>query len=172
MQLSTLTKQSPTPSTLNTIPKPLYHETPLKQLKPKSWRWGWVFLKRTRILSGIQFMTHFIEFVVVESQRFVSSTVNVISTQHKCGQRSIRAATNTQPQLKPSREILNAISNPFILTCCYLHCRNPQSFTVCLCLCLCLCLRLCLCLCLCPCPCLSLCVSLSDTHTSTHTRFP
>jgi len=25
-------------------------------------RWGWVFLKRTRFLSGIQFKTHFIEY--------------------------------------------------------------------------------------------------------------
>jgi len=26
-------------------------------------RWGWVFLERTRILSGIQFTTHFIDFL-------------------------------------------------------------------------------------------------------------
>jgi len=34
-------------------------------------RWGWVFLERTRILSGIQFITHFIDFFVVETKRFV-----------------------------------------------------------------------------------------------------
>jgi len=28
-------------------------------------RWGWVFLERTQILSGIQFTTHFIDFFVV-----------------------------------------------------------------------------------------------------------
>jgi len=37
-------------------------------------RWGWVFLERTRILSGIQFTTHFIEFFVVETKR--------LSTKH------------------------------------------------------------------------------------------
>ena len=36
-------------------------------------RWGWVFLQRTRILSGIQFTTHFIEIFVVETKRFASS---------------------------------------------------------------------------------------------------
>jgi len=28
-------------------------------------RWGWVFLERTQILSGIQLTTHFIEFLMV-----------------------------------------------------------------------------------------------------------
>ena len=41
-------------------------------------RWSWVFLEQTIILSGIQFTTHFIESFVVETKRFVSSTVNVI----------------------------------------------------------------------------------------------
>jgi len=31
-------------------------------------RWGWVFLERTRILSGIQFTTHVIESFVVETK--------------------------------------------------------------------------------------------------------
>ena len=53
-------------------------------------RWGWVFLERTRILSGIQFTTHFIDFFVVETKRFVGSTVQVILTQQTCGQRSSR----------------------------------------------------------------------------------
>jgi len=54
-------------------------------------RWGWVFLERTRILSGIQFTTHFIEIFVVETKRFVGSTLNVIMTRQTCGQRSSRA---------------------------------------------------------------------------------
>jgi len=44
--------------------------------------------RRTQILSGTQFTTHFIELFVVEMKRFVGSTVNVIS----CGQRSSKAA--------------------------------------------------------------------------------
>jgi len=32
-------------------------------------KWGWVFLERTRILSGIQFTTHFIDLFVVETKR-------------------------------------------------------------------------------------------------------
>ena len=31
-------------------------------------RWGWVFLERTQILSGIQFTTHFIEILVVKTK--------------------------------------------------------------------------------------------------------
>jgi len=30
-------------------------------------RWGWVFLERTRNLSGIQFTTHFIDCFVVQT---------------------------------------------------------------------------------------------------------
>ena len=33
---------------------------------------GWAFLQRTRILSGIQFTTHFIEFFDVETKLFVT----------------------------------------------------------------------------------------------------
>jgi len=55
-------------------------------------RWGWVFLERTRILSGIQFTTHFIEFLVVQTKHFVGSFVNVILTRETCGQHSSRAA--------------------------------------------------------------------------------
>jgi len=51
-----------------------------------SLKWGWVFLERTRVLSGIQFTTHFIEFFVVETKRFVSSSVHVILTRQTCGQ--------------------------------------------------------------------------------------
>ena len=44
-------------------------------------RWGWVFLERTRILSGIQFTTYFIEIFVMETKRFVGNFVNVILTR-------------------------------------------------------------------------------------------
>ena len=50
-------------------------------------RWGWVFLERMQIRSGIQFPTHFIEIFVVETKRFVGSFVNVILTRQTCGQR-------------------------------------------------------------------------------------
>jgi len=43
-------------------------------------RWGWVFLERTQILSGIQFTTHFIEIFVVKTQRFIAIFVNAKST--------------------------------------------------------------------------------------------
>ena len=39
-------------------------------------RWGWVFLERTRILSGIQFTMYFIDYFAVETKRFVGSLVN------------------------------------------------------------------------------------------------
>ena len=54
-------------------------------------RWGWVFLERTRILSGIQFTTYLIEIFVVETKRLVGSFVNMILTRQTCGQRSSRA---------------------------------------------------------------------------------
>jgi len=44
--------------------------------RPNS-RWGWVFVERTRILSGIQFTRYFIEFIVVETKQFVGSNVLV-----------------------------------------------------------------------------------------------
>jgi len=56
-----------------------------------SW-WGWVFLERTRSVSGIQFTTRFIEIFVVETKRFIGSSLNVILTRQTCGQRSSRAA--------------------------------------------------------------------------------
>ena len=55
-------------------------------------RWGWIFLERTRILSGIQFTTYFIEFSDVQTKPFVGSFVNLILTRQTCGQRSSRAA--------------------------------------------------------------------------------
>jgi len=55
-------------------------------------RWGWVFFEQTRILSGIRFTTHFIDFFVVETKRFVGSFVDLILTRQTCSQRSSRAA--------------------------------------------------------------------------------
>ena len=60
-------------------------------------RWGWVFLERTRILSGIQFTTHFIEIFVMETKRFVGSFVHVILTRQTCGQRSSKTAGKQTP---------------------------------------------------------------------------
>jgi len=63
-------------------------------------RWDWGFLERTRILSGIQFTTHFIEFFVVETKQFVGRTVHVILTRQTCGQRSSRAAESKHRALE------------------------------------------------------------------------
>ena len=63
-------------------------------------KWGWVCLERTWILSGIQFTTHFIEFLVVEKKRFIGSSVNVILTRQTCGQRSCRAAESKRRALE------------------------------------------------------------------------
>jgi len=53
---------------------------------------GWVVLKQTRILNGIQFTRHFIKFVLVETNHLVGSNSNVILTRQTCGQRSSMAA--------------------------------------------------------------------------------
>jgi len=55
-------------------------------------RCGWVFFERTRILNGILFTTHFIDFFAVETKQFVGSSVNMILTRQTCGQRSSRSA--------------------------------------------------------------------------------
>ena len=60
-------------------------------------RWGWLFLERKWILSGIQFTRHFIEFVVVETKQLVSSNLNVIVTRKTCGQRSSMCAGRRKP---------------------------------------------------------------------------
>ena len=57
---------------------------------------GWVF----RILSGIKCTRHFIEFVVVETKRFVSSNVNVILTRQTCSQRSCMSAGSKRGALQ------------------------------------------------------------------------
>jgi len=73
-------------------------------------RWGWVFLERTRILSGIQLTTHFIEFFVVETKRFVGSSVHVILARQTCGQRSSKAAESKR----------RALGNDFSERICYM----------------------------------------------------
>jgi len=65
----------------------------------KMLRCGWVFLERTRILSGIQFTTNFIVIWVVETKRFVGTSVNVILTRQTCGQYSSRAAESKRRAL-------------------------------------------------------------------------
>jgi len=72
-------------------------------------RWGWIFLERARILSGIQFTTHFIEIFAVETKWFVGSSVNVILTWQTCGQRWSRAA-----------ESKRALQNQFPERICYM----------------------------------------------------
>ena len=62
-------------------------------------RCGWVFLERTRILSGIQFTTHFMEIFVVETKKFVGSFVHVILTRQTCGQRSGKDAESQRQAL-------------------------------------------------------------------------
>ena len=55
-------------------------------------KWGWVFLKRTRIFTGIQFTRHCIEFIVVKTNKMVRSNSNVILTRQTCGKRSSMVA--------------------------------------------------------------------------------
>jgi len=91
----------------------------------KPLRWGWVFLERTRILSGIQFTTYFIEFFFVETKRFVGSFVNVILTRQTCGQRSSRAAESK----------CQTIENYFSERICYMFlmskCRGDRDLGLC-----------------------------------------
>ena len=68
-------------------------------LRGSALRWGWVFLERTRILSGIQFTTYFIETFVVEMKGFVGGFVHVILTRQTCGQRSSGAAESKRQAL-------------------------------------------------------------------------
>jgi len=88
-------------------------------------RWGWVFLERTRILSGIQFTTQFIDFFVVETKRFVGRSVTVILTRQTCGQRSSRAAESKRP----------ALGNYFSELICYMFpmskCRGDRDLGLC-----------------------------------------
>jgi len=87
-------------------------------------RWGWVFLERTRILSGIQFITYFIEIFVVETKRFVCNFVHVILTRQTCGQRSGKAAESKR----------RALENYFSKRICYMFlvskCRRDSDLGV------------------------------------------
>ena len=88
-------------------------------------RWDWVFLERTQILSGIQFTTYFIEILVVETKRFISSFVHVILTRQTCGQRSSGAA-----EIKR-----RALGNYFSERICYMilisKCRGDWGVGLC-----------------------------------------
>ena len=95
-------------------------------------RWGWAFVERTQILSGIQFTTHFVDFFVEETKRrrrFVGSfqVVNVILTRQTCGQRSSRTAENKRQALGPG--------NNFSERICYLllisKCRGDRDLGLC-----------------------------------------
>ena len=74
----------------------------------------WVFLERTQILSGIQFTTNFVDFLVVETKllletkRFFGSFVNVILTRQTCSQRSSRTAES-------KRRALGNFSSEFVI---------------------------------------------------------
>jgi len=56
-------------------------------------------LQRPRTRSGIQFTMHFIEFIVVETKKFVGGNINVILTWQTCSQRSSRAAESKRQAL-------------------------------------------------------------------------
>ena len=88
-------------------------------------RWGWVFLERKRILSGIQFTTYFIDFFVVETKRFVGSFVNVILMRQTCGQRSSGAAESKR----------RALGNHFSERICYMFliskCKGDRDLGLC-----------------------------------------
>jgi len=88
-------------------------------------RWGWVFLERTRILSGIQFTTYFIEIFVVEMKRFVSRFVNVTLTRQTCGQRSSRVAESKR------RAIENFLSERICYMFLISKCRGDQDLGLC-----------------------------------------
>jgi len=97
----------------------------LERLNGSSLSWGWVFFKRKRILSGIQFTTHFIDFFVVKTKQFVSGFVHVILTRQTCGQRSSRAA-----EIKRQ-----ALGNYFSERLCYMFliskCRRDWDLGLC-----------------------------------------
>jgi len=86
---------------------------------------GWVFLDRTRILSGIKFTTHFIEILVVETKRFVGSFVHVILARQTCGQCSNKAAESKR----------RALGNYFPERICYMfrksQCRRDRDLILC-----------------------------------------
>jgi len=92
-----------------------------------SLRWGWVFLERTRILGGIQFTTHFINFFVVETKRSVSSTVNVVLTLRTCGLRTSRAMDRKCRVIKNYSSFSKRICHTFLI----LNCRGDWDLGWC-----------------------------------------
>ena len=84
-------------------------------------RWGWVFLQQKRILTGVQFTTHFIDFFDVKTKRFVGSSVNVILTRRTCSQRSSSSAERKR----------RALENYFPERICYMFlipkCRRDRD---------------------------------------------
>ena len=88
-------------------------------------RWGWVFLKRTRTLSGIQFTRHFIDFIVVKTKQNVGSDVNVIMTRQTCGQRSSRAAWSKRRA--PENYFSERIYHMFLIS----KCRGEWNLGLC-----------------------------------------
>jgi len=80
-------------------------------------RWGWVFVERTRILSGIQFTRHFIEFFAVETKQFVGSNVNVILPRQTCGQRSSMSAGSKR----------RALASYFCVRICHMFLISKRS---------------------------------------------
>jgi len=79
--------------------------------------------ERTRILSGIP--THIIEIFVVETKRFVGSTVNVILTRKTCGQRSSKAAESKRRAL--GNYFSEPICNMFLIS----KCRRDRDLGLC-----------------------------------------
>ena len=105
------------------IPKLDFRRTRIRFLE---WlRWGWVFLERTRILSGFHFTTHFIEIFVVQTKWFVGRCVNMILTRQTCGQRSSRTAESKR----------RALGNHFSEWICYMFliskCRGDWDLGLC-----------------------------------------
>ena len=119
-------------------------------------RWGWVFLERTRILSGIQFTTHFIDFVVVKTKLFVSSNANVILTRQLLPELEQGCQRQT-----PSASILFFHTNLlYVFVCMYVYtwmhvCMYVCIITVRVCVCVCVCVRESACVCVYMCVCVS-----------------
>jgi len=76
-----------------------YAQTHTQHCRAVCLRCGWVFLERTQILSGIQFIRHFIDLIVVETKKIVGSNVIVILTrQHAASARARLWEANAERQ--------------------------------------------------------------------------
>jgi len=62
-------------------------------------RWGWVFLEPMRILRGIHFEAHFIDFLVVQTKQFGGGSLNVMLSRQSWCQRSSLAAESKRRAL-------------------------------------------------------------------------